>query len=64
MYSIFGHDVNDLRVWLTEQRFPDQWEPRNREALGHTIMVRFSSLQSLLHIVFGRVDRGGVYSKR
>ncbi|GIJ91753.1 hypothetical protein Asppvi_010725 [Aspergillus pseudoviridinutans] len=38
MYSVFGGDVNDLRVWLAEERFPDQWEPRNREARGHTIM--------------------------
>ncbi|KAF7176103.1 hypothetical protein CNMCM7691_001579 [Aspergillus felis] len=38
MYSVFGGDVKDLRVWLAEERFPDQWEPRNREARGHTIM--------------------------
>ena len=44
MYSIFGGNVNDLRCWLTEERFPDGWEPMNREALGHTIMV--GSLQS------------------
>jgi hypothetical protein len=39
MYSIFGGDVKDLRVWLVEERFPDGWEPRNREAFGHTIAV-------------------------
>ncbi|PKX90444.1 uncharacterized protein P174DRAFT_413317 [Aspergillus novofumigatus IBT 16806] len=42
MYSIFGGDVDDLRVWLAEERFPDQWEPRNREAKGHTIMQAMS----------------------
>lgn len=41
MYSIFGGDVKDLRVWLGEERFPDGWEPKNREALGHTIAVSF-----------------------
>lgn len=40
MYSIFGGDVNDMGVWLTEERLPDGWEPKNREALGHTIIVR------------------------
>jgi hypothetical protein len=47
MHSIFGGDVEDLRVWLSEERFPDKWEPRNREARGHTIMV---SCQSFLTI--------------
>jgi hypothetical protein len=37
MSSIFGGDVKDLRVWLAEGRFSDGWEPKNREALGHTI---------------------------
>ncbi|KAL3417102.1 deoxyribonuclease -related protein [Phlyctema vagabunda] len=37
MYSVFGGNVKDLRIWLTEERFPDGWEPKNREALGHTI---------------------------
>lgn len=43
MYSIFGGDVIALRAWLDEERFLDGWEPRNREALGHTITV-FSTL--------------------
>ncbi|KAF4221923.1 hypothetical protein CNMCM8980_006191 [Aspergillus fumigatiaffinis] len=42
MHSIFGRDVEDLRVWLAEERFPDHWEPRNREARGHTIMQAMS----------------------
>ncbi|KAJ6103508.1 hypothetical protein N7486_005935 [Penicillium sp. IBT 16267x] len=37
IYSIFGGDVEDLRIWLNEERFPDGWEPRNREAHGLTI---------------------------
>ncbi|KAJ5622995.1 hypothetical protein N7490_011600 [Penicillium lividum] len=37
MYSVFGGNVKDLRVWLSEERFPEGWEPKNREALGHTI---------------------------
>jgi hypothetical protein len=44
MYSIFGGDVEDMRVWLAEERLPDGWEPKNREAFGHTITVRFSTL--------------------
>jgi hypothetical protein len=39
MYSIFGGNVKDLRVWLAEERLLDGWEPKNREALGHTIAV-------------------------
>lgn len=39
MYSIFGGNVKDLRIWLAEGRFPDGWEPKNREALGHSIAV-------------------------
>ncbi|GFG20469.1 conserved hypothetical protein [Aspergillus udagawae] len=43
IYSIFGGDVTDLRVWLAEERFPDQWEPKNREARGHTILQAMST---------------------
>jgi hypothetical protein len=43
MYSIFGGDVRDLRIWLIEERFPDHWEPKNREAFGHTILVSSQS---------------------
>lgn len=39
MYSIFGGDIEALRAWLVDERFPDGWEPKNREALGHTIAV-------------------------
>ncbi|KAG8944778.1 hypothetical protein FRC04_001516 [Tulasnella sp. 424] len=38
LYSIFGGDVADLRVYLSEERFPDGWEPKNRERFGHTIL--------------------------
>ena len=44
MYSIFGGNVKDLRIWLAEGRFPDGWEPNNREALGHSIVVGFQTL--------------------
>ncbi|CAI7651127.1 hypothetical protein N7533_002010 [Penicillium manginii] len=37
IYSIFGGNVDDLRVFLTEERFPEGWEPRTREAFGHTV---------------------------
>ncbi|KAL3248986.1 hypothetical protein ABHI18_011823 [Aspergillus niger] len=37
MYSIFGGDIEALRVWLVDERFMDGWEPRTREALGHTV---------------------------
>ncbi|CEL00402.1 hypothetical protein ASPCAL00005 [Aspergillus calidoustus] len=36
--AVFGGDVKDLRVWLGEERFPAGWEPKNREALGYTIV--------------------------
>lgn len=39
MYSIFGGDIEALRVWLVDERFMDGWEPRTREALGHTVAV-------------------------
>jgi hypothetical protein len=39
MYSIFGGNVNDLRVFLAEERLPNGWEPKNREFYGHTITV-------------------------
>ncbi|OJJ39957.1 hypothetical protein ASPWEDRAFT_169781 [Aspergillus wentii DTO 134E9] len=38
IYSIFGGNVKDLKIWLGEERFPDGWEPKNRETLGHTII--------------------------
>lgn len=39
MYSIFGGNVEDLRCWLSEERLPHGWEPKNREFYGHTILV-------------------------
>ncbi|KAL2851639.1 hypothetical protein BJX68DRAFT_254671 [Aspergillus pseudodeflectus] len=38
IFAVFGGDVKDLRVWLGEERFPAGWEPKNREALGYTIV--------------------------
>jgi hypothetical protein len=40
MYAIFGGNVKDLHCFLAEERLPDRWEPKNREAYGHTIVVR------------------------
>jgi len=40
IYSIFGGEVEDLRTFLKEERFPDGWEPKVRDAYGHTIAVR------------------------
>jgi hypothetical protein len=57
MYSIFGGDVKDLRVWLAEGRFSDGWEPKNREALGHTIAVCFLILPGRSVHVLTRVLR-------
>jgi hypothetical protein len=49
IYSIFGGNVDDLRVFLTEERFPEGWEPRTREAFGHTVTVsHYTSLSDLI----------------
>lgn len=47
MYSIFGGDIEALRAWLVDERFMDGWEPKNREALGHTIAVGLFVLDSI-----------------
>lgn len=39
MFAIFGGEVEDLRTWLSEERLPYGWQPKNREAFGHTIAV-------------------------
>ena len=60
MYSIFGGDIEALRVWLLDERFMDGWEPKNREALGHTIAVGLF----LLYLSFSPGDSDMAYSKR
>ena len=39
MYSLFGGNVEDLRVWLAEERMPPKWEPKVRWSYGNTIVV-------------------------
>ncbi|KAG8998799.1 hypothetical protein FRB94_006647 [Tulasnella sp. JGI-2019a] len=36
--SVFDGNVDDLRIWLAEERFPDDWEPKVRWYTGHTIL--------------------------
>ncbi|KDQ56716.1 hypothetical protein JAAARDRAFT_36206 [Jaapia argillacea MUCL 33604] len=42
MLIIMGGIVPDLRTWLLEERFPDNWEPRFRQRFGLT-MAQFNS---------------------
>jgi hypothetical protein len=56
IYSVFGGDVQDLQVWLKEERLPDGWEPKNREALGHTIAVRSLLISFLSPILDSGLD--------
>lgn len=37
MLTIFGGSINDLKPMLTEERFPEHWEPRVLEKYGLTI---------------------------
>jgi len=37
MWSVFGGRKDDLEIWLKEERFPDGWEPRNRQSYGYAI---------------------------
>jgi hypothetical protein len=41
MLTIFGGSINDLTPMLTEERFPEHWEPRIRSRFGLT-MARFN----------------------
>jgi hypothetical protein len=41
MLTIFGGRVKDLRPMLTEERFPENWEPRILERYGLT-MAQFN----------------------
>jgi len=34
----FDGCVNDLKIWLLEERFPDGWETRLRHRVGLTFM--------------------------
>lgn len=39
MYDTFGGRVDDLRTWLTEERFPQGWQPRYTKRYGYTMMA-------------------------
>lgn len=41
MLTIFGGSISDLTPMLTEERFPEHWEPRVRSRFGLT-MARFN----------------------
>ncbi|KAG8903528.1 hypothetical protein FRB99_003159 [Tulasnella sp. 403] len=45
MYAIFGGIVEDLRIFLSEERIPDGWEPKNRHHFGFPIL--FAQIDSL-----------------
>ncbi|RPD61717.1 chloroperoxidase-like protein [Lentinus tigrinus ALCF2SS1-7] len=38
LLTIFGGRLQDLRTFLTEERFPETWEPRIRHQMGLTMM--------------------------
>ncbi|KAG8876294.1 hypothetical protein FRB98_007379 [Tulasnella sp. 332] len=38
MWTTFGGKVDDLAIWLKEERFPDGWEPYCRYSLGHPML--------------------------
>jgi hypothetical protein len=37
MLTIFGGSISDLTPMLTEERFPEHWEPRVLERYGLTL---------------------------
>lgn len=39
IHSTFDGNVDDLRIWLGEERFPKNWEPKARWSRGQTILV-------------------------
>ncbi len=41
MLTIFGGSISDLTPMLTEERFPDHWEPAIRARFGLT-MAKFN----------------------
>ncbi len=42
MLTIFGGRIDDLTPMLTEERFPDNWEPRILDRYGLT-MAKFNA---------------------
>jgi len=47
---VFGGRVNDLKIWLLEERFPDGWESRLRHRVGLTF-VEFNG--TVLDVEYG-----------
>ncbi|PVG03977.1 Cloroperoxidase [Serendipita vermifera] len=39
MYDTFAGRVDDLKVWLTEERFPQGWQPRYNKRYGYTLLA-------------------------
>jgi len=44
--GIFGGLVDDLKIWLKEERFPDGWEPKARYSHGYPML--FGDITSLV----------------
>ena len=38
LLAVFDGRVNDLEIWLLEEKFPDGWETRIRHRVGLTFM--------------------------
>ena len=50
MLTIFGGSISDLTPMLTEERFPEHWEPRIQSRFGLT-MAKFNGL--VIHLEMG-----------
>jgi hypothetical protein len=50
MLTIFAGSISDLTPMLTEERFPEHWEPRIRSRFGLT-MAKFNGL--VIHLEMG-----------
>ena len=50
MLTIFGGRIDDLTAMLTEERFPEHWEPRVMSRYGLT-MAKFNG--TVLPVAFG-----------
>lgn len=55
MLTIFGGSVPDLTTMLTEERFPDNWEPRVTAHYGLT-MAKFNF--TVLPVMRGVNEKG------
>jgi len=58
MYDVFGGDTKDLRVWLVDERFPKNWEPKNKLYYGSTIInAQYYSWLIELGVVEGPLEK-------